>query len=139
MKGNKVCALTNIVLGTSEEQVIIMAPYSPDGSDGPWELKEVARVNGHAFNIRVSCFGRHGRIPGIELGNRRSPSIRIFNFQTFVVTRSEQEIKTLVGSLPFLRNCVGTARRCMTGGDERVKFLRGIGSMNALLRPSVAR
>ena len=47
MKGNKVCALTNIVLGTSEEQVIIMAPYSPDGSDGPWELKEVAREAEH--------------------------------------------------------------------------------------------
>jgi len=138
LKGNKVCALTNIVLGTAEEQVIIMAPYSPDGSDGPWELKEVARVNGHAFDIRVSSFGRNGRIHGVELGSRRSPSVRIFNFQTFVATRSEQEIRTLVESLPFLRNCVGTARRCMSGGDERVKFLRGIGAMNALLRPSVA-
>lgn len=135
---NKVCALTNIALGVSERQVIIMAPYSPDGQDGQWELREVARVSGEAFDASVASFGRNGRIAGIEPLGQRTSSIRVFNFQTFVATRSEQEIQTLVGRLPFLRHCVGTARRCMTGGDERVKFLRGIGSMNALLRPSVA-
>ncbi|MBI5022889.1 MAG: hypothetical protein HZC05_01840 [Candidatus Magasanikbacteria bacterium] len=138
MKGNKVCALTNIALGVSEEQVIIMVPYSPDGSDGPWELKEVARISGSAFNSRVSSFGRNGRIPGIELGSRKSPSIRVFNFQTFAATRPEQDVHQLTERLPFLKRYISDVRRCMSGGDERVKFLRGIGSMNALLRPSVA-
>lgn len=135
---SKVCALTNIALGVSERQVIIMAPYSPDGPDGPWELREVARVRGEAFDASVAGFGRNGRIAGMEPLGRRTSSIRVFNFQTFVAAKSEQDVKTLVGRLPFLRRCVGTARCCMTGGDERIKFLRGIGSMNALLRTSAA-
>lgn len=135
---SKVCALTNIVLGISERQVIIMAPYLPDGPDGPWELREVARVSGGVFDTSVASFGRDGRITGMEPFGRRTSSIRVFNFQTFVATRSEQDVQTLVERLPFLRYCVGTARRCMTDGDERVEFLRGTGSMNALLRPSIA-
>jgi hypothetical protein len=138
-KKRRFCVLTHVTLGVGEKQVIIITPRSR-GKDGPWELEEVARINGDIFDALAANLGyRHGRITGIEsCGNGRPSVMRIFNFQTFVATEPPRNVRRLIAGMPFLAPYVRRARRCMTGGDEQLNFLRGTGSMNALLRPSVA-
>ena len=131
-----ICALSHVALGVSERQVVVMTPRSK-GKDGPWELKEIARINGDTFDALATNLGYiGGRITGIESCGKGRPSIvRIFNFQTFVATEPPRNVRKLIAGLPFLAPYVRRARRCMTGGDEQLNFLRGTGSTRALWRP----
>ncbi|MEK7189793.1 MAG: hypothetical protein AAB666_02325 [Patescibacteria group bacterium] len=136
MKERHICALTHVVLGVSERHVVVMTPRSR-GKDGPWELEEIARINGDTFDALAANLGyTGGRITGIESCGKSRPSVvRIFNFQTFVATEPPRNVKKLIAGLPFLAPYVRRARRCMTGGDEQRNFLRGTGSTRALWRP----
>ena len=131
------CALTNIRLGIAERQVVVVAPCSVSGRDGRWELREVARVNGDIFDAVAARLGYEGgRITGIEAGGRVWPAVvRRFYFQTFVAVEPLEKTTKLVAGLPFLASYVQDTRRCMTGGDEWMRFLRGTGSTRAL-RPA---
>lgn len=136
LKARHICALSNVAIGISERQVVVMTPRSK-GKDGPWELEEIARINGDSFDALAANLGyRNGRIVGIEsCGKGRSSVVRIFNFQTFVATEPPRNVRKLIAGLPFLARHVRRARRCMTGGDEQLNFLRGTGSTRALWRP----
>lgn len=135
LKARHICALSNVAIGISERQVVVVTPRSK-GIDGPWELEEIARVNGDTFDSIATNLGyRNGRIVGIESCGKGRPSVvRIFNFQTFVATEPPRNVRKLIVGLPFLARHVRRARRCMTGGDEQRNFLRGTGSTRALWR-----
>lgn len=123
-------------MGVSERQVAVVVPTSPSGQEGPWELEEIARVNGDSFDAVMAKLGYdNGRIPGIE----PSPSgkvwpsvVRRFHFQTFVAIQPQENVRQLVADLPFLAPFVQSTRRCISGGDEQRNLLRGCGSTRAL-------